>query len=54
VSEIVEGKVKVMVVKADIYSRVVGYYRPVNDWNNGKREEFKDRKYWKIREDENG
>ena len=26
-----------------VYSRVVGYFRPVQMWNNGKREEFKDR-----------
>ena len=27
----------------EVWSRVVGYYRPVQCWNNGKREEFKDR-----------
>lgn len=26
-----------------VFSRVVGYFRPVNMWNHGKREEFKDR-----------
>ncbi|MEM4134518.1 MAG: ribonucleoside triphosphate reductase [Candidatus Micrarchaeia archaeon] len=31
--------------ECEIYSRVVGYLRPVNYWNNGKKEEFKDRKY---------
>lgn len=30
--------------ECEIYSRVVGYYRPISNWNNGKREEFKDRK----------
>ncbi len=30
--------------KCEIYSRVVGYLRPVNQWNDGKREEFKLRK----------
>jgi len=30
--------------KCEIYSRVVGYLRPVNQWNEGKREEFKLRK----------
>lgn len=29
--------------KCEIYSRVVGYLRPVSQWNEGKREEFKDR-----------
>ncbi len=28
----------------EIYSRVVGYLRPVNQWNKGKQEEFKQRK----------
>ena len=27
--------------KTEVYSRVVGYFRPVQNWNNGKREEFK-------------
>ncbi len=27
--------------KCEVYSRVVGYYRPVQMWNNGKQEEFK-------------
>jgi len=27
----------------EVYSRVVGYYRPVQNWNIGKKEEFKDR-----------
>lgn len=31
-------------IPVEVYSRVVGYYRPVSQWNNGKREEFKDRK----------
>ncbi len=26
-----------------VYSRVVGYFRPVQSWNNGKREEFRER-----------
>jgi anaerobic ribonucleoside-triphosphate reductase len=40
-----EDKKKVRAVRAEVYSRVVGYYRPVADWNEGKREEFKDRNY---------
>lgn len=31
-------------VPTEIYSRVVGYFRPVNNWNNGKQEEFNERK----------
>lgn len=29
--------------KCEIYSRVVGYLRPINQWNDGKRAEFGDR-----------
>jgi anaerobic ribonucleoside-triphosphate reductase len=29
--------------KCEVYSRVVGYFRPVAQWNVGKKEEFKDR-----------
>ena len=39
------SKEKIIAVKAEVYSRVVGYYRPVTNWNDGKREEFKERKY---------
>jgi len=28
---------------AEVYSRIVGYFRPVANWNQGKQEEFKDR-----------
>jgi ribonucleoside-triphosphate reductase len=34
---------KKLVVSCEIFSRVTGYFRPVNNWNDGKREEFKDR-----------
>ena len=33
-------KRRIKAIRCDVYSRVVGYYRPVSDWNNGKREEF--------------
>ena len=31
-------------VPVEVYSRVVGYFRPVNQWNEGKKEEFLDRR----------
>jgi len=37
-----------MKTKCEIYSRVVGYLRPVDNWNEGKQAEFKDRKYFKA------
>ena len=30
--------------KCEVYSRIVGYLRPVNQWNDGKQAEFQDRK----------
>ena len=32
----------------EVYSRIVGYLRPVQQWNLGKQEEFKQRKEFKI------
>ena len=33
--------------ECEVYSRVVGYLRPVKQWNKGKQQEFKDRKVYK-------
>lgn len=41
---------KKMKVKSEVYSRVAGYFRPVSQWNNGKREEFIERRVYSIRE----
>ena len=30
--------------KCEVFARVCGYLRPVDNWNEGKSEEFKDRK----------
>ena len=35
--------------KTEVYSRITGYYRPVQNWNEGKTQEFKQRKVYKIR-----
>lgn len=34
--------------KCEIYSRVVGYLRPVKQWNDGKQAEFADRKEYVV------
>ena len=39
-----EVTMKVRVVPTEVYSRIVGYYRPVQNWNRGKVEEFQQRK----------
>lgn len=33
--------------ETEVYSRIVGYYRPVQNWNNGKKSEFSHRKTYK-------
>ena len=39
---------KELKVPVEVYSRVVGYFRPVKQWNNGKKEEFSQRKVYKT------
>ena len=34
--------------KTEVYSRITGYYRPVQNWNDGKSQEFKDRKVYNV------
>ena len=34
--------------KAEVYSRITGYYRPVQNWNNGKTQEYKNRKLYDM------
>ena len=34
--------------KCEVYSRVVGYIRPVQQWNLGKQEEYNQRKNYKL------
>lgn len=33
---------------AEVYSRITGYYRPVRNWNDGKLQEYKNRKVYRI------
>lgn len=34
--------------KCEVYSRVVGYLRPVQNWNKGKKDEFAMRKTFNV------
>ena len=34
--------------KTEIYSRITGYYRPIQNWNDGKAQEYNDRKVYDI------
>lgn len=35
-------------VPTECYSRIVGYYRPVQNWNMGKKQEFSERAIYNI------
>ena len=34
--------------KTEVYSRITGYYRPIQNWNDGKSQEYKDRKVYNV------
>ncbi len=34
--------------KTEVYSRITGYYRPVQNWNDGKSQEFRDRRLYEV------
>ena len=45
--------------ETEVYSRITGYYRPVKNWNEGKLQEYKQRKCYEmncssLKEEENG
>ena len=42
-----EGRTKYK-VPCEVYSRIVGYLRPVQSWNKGKVQEFKERVAYKV------
>jgi len=34
--------------RCEVYSRSIGYIRPITQWNVSKKEEFKDRKLYSV------
>ena len=36
--------------KTEVYSRVCGFFRPVEQWNKGEKEEFEDRQEYVVAE----
>lgn len=44
------NNLKEKVIPCEVYSRIVGYFRPVQWWNKGKKQEFKDRVTFKLEE----
>lgn len=39
-------------VPCEVYSRIVGYLTPVSNWHKAKRQEFHDRKVYRVEDDE--
>uniref|UniRef100_A0A7V6CE18 Uncharacterized protein n=1 Tax=Thermodesulfobacterium geofontis TaxID=1295609 RepID=A0A7V6CE18_9BACT len=39
---------RIKAIPCEVYSRVVGYFRPIQNWNLGKQQEFRERKTVKI------
>ncbi|MBN2511220.1 MAG: hypothetical protein JXB03_13150 [Spirochaetales bacterium] len=44
--ELREERQRVNGTPTEVYSRIVGYYRSLNNWNKGKREEYNYRQYY--------
>lgn len=38
--------------ECEVYSRITGYYRPVKNWNDGKAQEFKERRTYSMKNEE--
>ena len=38
--------------RCEVWSRVMGYFRPVSEWNIGKKQEFEDRKPYRVEKEE--
>ena len=36
-------------VACEVYSRIVGYLRPLQNWNKGKRQEFHERRPYRVK-----
>ena len=48
IAELKAAKAEVKGTTCEVYSRVVGYLRPVQSWNKGKKEEYFMRKHYKV------
>jgi len=53
IKQVIEGCNKKAIITerttCEVWSRVMGYYRPVSEWNTGKQQEFYDRKEFNER-----
>jgi hypothetical protein len=45
--EVTEADTEVR-IPCEVYSRIVGYLRPVQNWHQGKQQEFRERKAFQV------
>jgi hypothetical protein len=45
---VVEDEAREVRVPCEIYSRIVGYLRPVQAWNKGKQQEYEERQVFNV------
>jgi ribonucleoside-triphosphate reductase len=48
IEELEQELANVKGTECEVYSRIVGYFRPVKQWNNGKQEEFSEREMFEV------
>lgn len=48
VNQLKQEMAEVKGTPCEVYSRVVGYLRPVQNWNKGKKEEYSQRKTFQV------
>ncbi len=49
-----DAAASVLRIPCEVYSRIVGYLRPVQNWHRGKQQEFKERRMFRVPEDKEG
>lgn len=49
ISELEKELLSVKGTPCEVYSRIVGYFRPVKNWNEGKQAEFSERVPFEVK-----
>lgn len=45
-----EAQTQETLIPCEVYSRIVGYLRPVQNWNKGKKQEFAARRTYRVKD----
>lgn len=49
-AEVIETEQVELRIPCEVYSRIVGYLRPVQNWHQGKQQEFSERRVFQVPE----